>query len=100
MKIKKSFVLIRIAKERVNVSETGQGLKASVAHSYSLAAQTSFKCRTHCSPAQQKVALITEWKPREIKLHVYEKRQTSDSSWEFLKIENKQIKTAQNNSYG
>ena len=30
------------------------------------------------------------------------KRQTADSSWEFLKIwiENKQIKTAQNNSYG
>ena len=27
------------------------------------------------------------------------KRQTSDSSWEFLKIENEQIKTAQNNSY-
>ena len=37
---------------------------------------------------------------REVKLHVYGKRQTSDSSWEFLKIENKQIKTAQNNSYG
>ena len=28
------------------------------------------------------------------------KRQTSDLSWEFLKIENKQIKTVQNNSYG
>ena len=28
-------------------------------------------------------------------LHVYGKRQTSDSSWEFLKIENEQIKTAQ-----
>ena len=27
-------------------------------------------------------------------------RQTSDSSWEFLNIENEQIKTAQNNSYG
>ena len=37
---------------------------------------------------------------REFKLHVYGKRQTSDSSWEFLKIENEQIKTAQNNSYG
>ena len=33
------------------------------------------------------------------KLHVYGKRQTSDSSWEFLKIENEQIETAQNNSY-
>ena len=35
----------------------------------------------------------------EIKFHVYSKRQTSDSSWEFLRIENKQIKTVQNNSY-
>ena len=34
-----------------------------------------------------------------IKLHDG-KRQTSDSGWEFLKIENEQIKTAQNNSYG
>ena len=38
-------------------------------------------------------------KIREIKIHVYAKRQTSDSSWEFLRIENKQIKTVQNNSY-
>ena len=36
---------------------------------------------------------------REFKLHVYGKRQTSDSSWEFLKIENEQLKTVQNNSY-
>ena len=36
---------------------------------------------------------------KEIKSHVYGKRQTSDSSWEFLRIENKQIKTVQNNSY-
>ena len=35
---------------------------------------------------------------REIKIHVYGKRQTSDSSWEFLRIENKQIKTVQKNS--
>ena len=35
---------------------------------------------------------------REFKLHVYCKRQTSDSSWEFLKIENEQIKTARNSS--
>ena len=35
---------------------------------------------------------------REIKSHVYGKQQTSDSSWEFLRIENKQIKTVQNNS--
>ena len=37
---------------------------------------------------------------REIKIHVYGKRQTSDLSWEFLRIENKQIKTVLNNSYG
>ena len=35
-----------------------------------------------------------------IKIHVYCKRHTSDSSWEFLKIENKQIKTVPNDSYG
>ena len=33
---------------------------------------------------------------RACKLHVYGKRQTSDSSLEFPKIENKQIKAAQN----
>ena len=38
-------------------------------------------------------------KIREFKLHIYGKRQTSDSSREFLKIENEQIKTVQNNSY-
>ena len=37
---------------------------------------------------------------REIKIHVYCKRQTSESSWEFLRIENKQIKTVPNDSYG
>ena len=36
---------------------------------------------------------------REIKIHVYAKRQTSDSSWEFLRIENKQIKTVEDNCY-
>ena len=36
----------------------------------------------------------------DFKSHVYDKRQTSDSSWEFVRIENKQIKTVQNNSYG
>ena len=43
---------------------------------------------------------VSRAKKAERKLHVYGKRQTSDSSWEFLKIENVQIKTAQNNSYG
>ena len=37
---------------------------------------------------------------REIKSHVYGKPLTSDSSEEFLKIENKQINTAQSISYG
>ena len=32
---------------------------------------------------------------REFKLHVYGKRQTSDSSWELFKTENEQIKTGQ-----
>ena len=36
---------------------------------------------------------------REFKLQVCGKRQTSDSSWEFLKTENEQIKTDQNISY-
>ena len=33
-------------------------------------------------------------------IHGYRKRQTSDSSWEFLRIENKQIKTVPNDSCG
>ena len=37
---------------------------------------------------------------REIKIHVYRKRQTPDSSWEFLRIENKQITTVPNDSSG
>ena len=40
------------------------------------------------------------WNIREIKIHVYRKRLTLDSSWEFLRIENKQIKTVPNDSYG
>ena len=36
---------------------------------------------------------------REIKIYVYPKRQKSDSSGEFFRIEIKQIKTVQNNSY-
>ena len=37
------------------------------------------------------------WSNRELlQLHVYGKRQTSDSSWEFLKIQNEQIKTGKN----
>ena len=37
---------------------------------------------------------------RQIKIHVYRKRQTSDSSWEFLRIENREIKTVPNDSSG
>ena len=37
---------------------------------------------------------------REIKIHAYGTRQTANISWEFLKIENKQIKTIQNDSFG
>ena len=37
---------------------------------------------------------------RDLKGHVYRKLQTSDSSWKFLRIENKQIKTVPNDSYG
>ena len=36
---------------------------------------------------------------KEIKILIYAKQQTSDSSWDSLRIENKQIKTVQNNSY-
>ena len=36
---------------------------------------------------------------REIKIHACGKRQMSYSSWEFLRMKNKQIKTVQNNSY-
>ena len=37
---------------------------------------------------------------KEIKIHVYRKTQTSDSSGEFLRIENKQTKILPNDSYG
>ena len=37
---------------------------------------------------------------REIKIHAYRRRQTSDLSWEFLRIEKNQIKTVPNDSYG
>ena len=50
------------------------------------------------SPAT-KDTVSSDFINREIKSHVYSKQQTSDSSWEFLRIKNKQIKTVQNNSY-
>ena len=46
------------------------------------------------------VFICTGENKKEFKLHFYGKRQTSDSSWKFLKIENGQIKTAQSKSYG
>ena len=42
---------------------------------------------------QKRFRSCKTWENREIKIYVYAKRQTSDSSWEFLRIENKQIKT-------
>ena len=39
-------------------------------------------------------------KNRENKIHVYRIRQTANVSWKFLRIENKQIKTVQNDSCG
>ena len=45
------------------------------------------------APFPSRVCLISE-----IKIH--RKLQTSDSSWKFLRIENKQIKTVPNDSYG
>ena len=51
--------------------------------------------------AREGLTFVKDWLPlKKFKLNVYGKRQTSDSSWEFLKIENEQIKAAQNNSYG
>ena len=49
-----------------------------------------------CTRPRQNVKLGT----REIKSRVYGERQTSNSSEEFLRIENEQIKTVQDNSYG
>ena len=45
-------------------------------------------------------SMTSEGNSREIKIHFYRKRQKSDSSREFLRIENNQIKTVPNNSYG
>ena len=55
---------------------------------------TGFECRSGG------IKLSNVGDIREIKIHVYRKRQTSDSSWEFLRKENKQIKTVPNDSSG
>ena len=52
------------------------------------------KCQSNCLLS---LSIINN---REIKIHVYGKRQTLDSSWEFLREKNKQIKTVQKSSYG
>ena len=53
------------------------------------------------TPGLKKGIMPKLFKPdiRDIKIHVYVKLKTSDSSWELLRIENKQIKSVQNNSY-
>ena len=51
-----------------------------------------------CGPIRHYWFLVAVGVIKQFKLHVYCKRQTSDSSSVFLKIENDQIKTAQNNS--
>ena len=52
----------------------------------------------HYDPSDKTCSRLTTT-TRQIKIHVYCKRQTADLSWEFLRIENKQIKTAPNDSY-
>ena len=37
---------------------------------------------------------------REIKIHVYDIRQTANGKRQFLRIEHKQLKTVQNDSFG
>ena len=61
----------------------------------------SWARKINCKGARECKKRVKDWLPlKKFKLNVYGKRQTSDSSWEFLKIENEQIKAAQNNSYG
>ena len=52
----------------------------------------------HYDPSDKTCSRLTTT-TREMKIHVYRKRQMADLSWEFLRIENKQIKTAPNDSY-
>ena len=49
---------------------------------------------------QEQMTVMEQEVIREVISHVHDKRQTSDSSWVFLRTDNKQIKTVQNNSYG
>ena len=59
--------------------------------------ETKYVSMMHECECLYKVCTIRSWLNREFKLYVYGKRQTSDSSWEFLKIEKlgrqKQLKT-------
>ena len=52
--------------------------------------QERHSCWTSLEAKSEKRGLYSK-ASREFKLHVYRKRQTSDSGWEFFKIENKQI---------
>ena len=57
-------------------------------------------CKGKCSPSSASSSNGKTKNNREIKIHVYGIRQTADVSWKFLRIENKQIKTVQNDSCG
>ena len=50
-------------------------------------------CFHHYDPSDKTCSRLTTT-TREIKIHVYRKRQTSDSRWELLRIENKQIQNS------
>ena len=52
------------------------------------------------NPMSRQLSISVRTDNREIKIHVYGIRQTANVSWEFLRIENKQIKTVQSDSYG
>ena len=49
---------------------------------------------------QEQMTAMEQEVTREVISLVYDKRQTSDSSWVFLTIDNKQTKPVQNSSYG
>ena len=49
---------------------------------------------------QEQMTAMEQEVIREVISHVYDKRQTSDSSRVFLRIDNKQTKPVQNSSYG
>ena len=57
--------------------------------------------RDHNSVCSAKNCRLSGTYYREIKIHVYRRgKRRSDSSWKFLRIENKQIETVPNDLYG